>query len=143
MIVSIDLISAVVASPIPRLEKVRLGKVTKRLTWVLSRSAPDLAVNLVVEVFCDNSILALIIGVTSRADQLLKLNSSYEVLVLRRHQAVAFGQEKDLMVALSSLGVVLKIGLSLLFRQVHKLLRVCDDWLSCRTSRGLLRTWLR
>ena len=97
------------------------------LRWVLPRCSSNLAVDLIVEVFCKGSFRVSISCVSGSRHKLLQLNSRDKVFVLGSHDAIPLGEEEDLMVPLCAPSILLEIRLSLLFRQLHKLLRMGNN----------------
>lgn len=90
------------------LEQIRLCELAGWLLGVLAWSTADLAEDLVVEVFRDCSLRASLIEVARGGHELLELDSSNEVLVLRCHQAVVLSKKSNLVVSLRTLGVFLE-----------------------------------
>lgn len=100
--------------PAVRLEEVRLSKLISGLVRGLSRSTTDLAKDLVVEILSDGSLGTLLVQVTGGGHELLQLDSSDEVLVLRGHQAVVLGKQCNLVIALGAFGIFFKVSCTVL-----------------------------
>lgn len=87
---------------------------------MLSWSASDLAIDLVVEVFRQNGLRIRFCDVPCGSYKLLKLNTCDEVLVLWGHQTVSLGKQEYLVIPLSTFGIFGHIGRTLLLREIHK-----------------------
>jgi len=74
---------------------------------MLSWGPTYLTIDLIVEIFSKRGLWAGVRGIAGRTDKLLQLDSSDEILVLRAHETVAFGQQEDLVIALSTLSIFL------------------------------------
>ena len=81
---------------------------------MLSWGSTDLTINLIVEVFCERSFLRWVVDIARSCDKLLKLDSGDEVFILGCHQAIAFGEEINLMVTLGTFRIFEQVGLALL-----------------------------
>lgn len=101
------------------LEQVRLRKVAKGLTGVMSLASSDVTVNLIVEVLGYGGIRVLVARVSSSRYELLQLDPGDEVFVLRRHQPVVLGQEPDLVIAFRPLRLLVQEGCFLFLRHLH------------------------
>jgi hypothetical protein len=126
VVVTSSALSAV-AKPVVSLEQVSLGKLACWLVRVLTWSTPNLGEDLVVEVLSNSRLGSSFLQVAGRSHQLLQLDSSDEVLILRRHQAVVLCQESNLVVPLSSFSIFLEEGRALGLGKLQELLGVCDD----------------
>jgi len=124
----------IAAPPLPtrtesavRLEEIGLRKLTGRLMRVLTRGTANLAEHLVVEVFGNGSLRTLLFEVARGSHELLQLDASDEVLVLRCHQSVVLCKERNLVVAFGTFGVFFEIGCSFFCGKRHELFRVGND----------------
>jgi hypothetical protein len=115
------------SEPVVGLEQVGLSELVGRLLRVLSRSATDLTEDLVVEVLGNGCLGSSLVEVTGRGHQLLQLDASDEILVLGCHQTVVLCQLRDLVVALSTFGVLFEEGRTLCFGKLEQLLGMRDD----------------
>lgn len=128
VVVTATRVSTTTAKSATSLEEVSLGELIEGLMRVGPGSTPDLSVYLVVKVFGQLSISSLLVDTTSSSQELLELNASDKVLVLRRHEAIALGQQKDLVVALGSLCLFGEESEALLFGHLHHLVCLGDWW---------------
>jgi hypothetical protein len=119
------------------LEKVCLSKLVQGLARVLSRGTTDLSVDLVVKVLGELSIRRLLVDATSSSQELLQLNASDEILVLRGHEAVILGQQENLVVALSALGLFCEEVCTLFVRQLHHLVGLSNRRTRVRVMLGM------
>jgi hypothetical protein len=110
-----------------RLEEVGLRKLVGRLMWVLTRGATNLAEHLIVKVFSNGSLRALLFEIASSGHELLQLDASDEVLVLGCHESVVLRKKCNFVIALSTFGIFLEIGCSFLCRKCHELFGVGNN----------------
>lgn len=104
-----------------------MREMTEWLVRVLAWCAPDLAADLVVEILGQHGFWVRIRYTSSGCHQLLKLNASNEIFILRRHQAIPSRQKEDLVVSLRPLGIFHQVGITLLGGEVRELGWVGDD----------------
>jgi hypothetical protein len=114
-----------------------LSKLVQGLARVLSRGTTDLSVDLVVKVLGELSIRRLLVDATSSSQELLQLNASDEILVLRGHEAVILGQQENLVVALSALGLFCEEVCTLFVRQLHHLVGLSNRRTRVRVMLGM------
>lgn len=130
------------AKPVVRLEEIGLRKLACWLLGVVAWSAPDLAEDLVVKVLCNGSFRAPLFQVSSRRHQLLQLDTSDEVLVLRRHETIVLCQESNLVISLRPLCVFFKKSSTLGLGQLKELLRMGNDHSRKRRASVMGSSWL-
>jgi hypothetical protein len=95
--------------------------------------------NLVVEILGQSRIRSMLIGVASGSNELLQLDTSNEVLILRCHETIILRQQEYLVVTLRPLRIFQEEGGSLLLRKVSKLLGVGDNMARARRTRLMAR----
>lgn len=128
--------AASVAISTTRLKEIRLSELVQGLARTTSRrSASDLRVHLVIEVFC-KLLLApgLIVDTTSGRKQLLELDACDEVLVLWCHQAVVLAKQENFVISFRPLSLFCYVSIPILVGHVHHLLRLRDWWAIVRWS---------
>lgn len=108
---------------------------------MLTRCPADLTVDLVIEVLRQHGLRIGVCHITGSSHQLLELDTCDEVLVLRCHQAIATGQQEDLVVTLRALRIFHQVSIALLFGQTHELLRAGDHWQAPIGSSAGGRRW--